>query len=228
MSNLPCFKADDVRGEIGANIDEDIAYRVGRAVALHFGAKSVVIEFDAREASPTFATAASHGARDAGADADLTVLPATVHRPWGTYAMLKQEDGCQVKRISVAPGRKLSLQYHHKRAEHWVVTQGKAMVQLGGEEFETGPGEYRYIPLGEKHRLTNVGDTELVTKGKAIVQIGDEELETGPGEYRYIPLGEKHRLTNVGETELVLIEVQAGSYLGEDDIVRVEDIYGRE
>jgi len=122
----------------------------------------------------------------AGADADLTELPATVHRPWGTYATLKQEDGYQVKRITVAPGQKLSLQYHHKRAEHWVVTQGKAIVQVGGEEFETGPGEYRYIPLGEKHRLTNVGDTELV-----------------------------------------LIEVQVGSYLGEDDIVRVEDIYGR-
>ena len=122
----------------------------------------------------------------ASADADLTELPATVHRPWGTYATLKQEDGYQVKYITVAPGQKLSLQYHHKRAEHWVVTQGQAIVQVGEEEFETGPGEYRYIPLGEKHRLTNTGDSELV-----------------------------------------LVEVQVGSYLGEDDIVRVEDIYGR-
>ncbi|MBL71189.1 MAG: mannose-1-phosphate guanylyltransferase/mannose-6-phosphate isomerase [Rhodobiaceae bacterium] len=120
------------------------------------------------------------------ADAELTELPATVHRPWGTYAKLKQEDGYQVKRITVAPGQELSLQYHHKRAEHWVVTQGKAIVQVGDEEFETGPGEYRYIPMGEKHRLTNIGDGELV-----------------------------------------LVEVQVGSYLGEDDIVRVEDIYGR-
>ena len=120
------------------------------------------------------------------ADAELTELPATVHRPWGTYATLKQEDGYQVKRITVAPGQKLSLQYHHKRAEHWVVTQGQA-----------------------------------------IVQIGSEELKTGPGEYRYIPLGEKHRLTNIGETELVLIEVQVGDYLGDDDIVRLDDIYGR-
>ena len=122
----------------------------------------------------------------ASSDAELTELPATVHRPWGTYATLKQEDGYQVKRITVAPGQKLSLQYHHKRAEHWVVTQGKA-----------------------------------------IVQIGEEELETGPSEYRYIPLGEKHRLTNIGDTELVLVEVQVGSYLGEDDIVRLDDIYGR-
>ncbi|MDB2668339.1 mannose-1-phosphate guanylyltransferase/mannose-6-phosphate isomerase [Alphaproteobacteria bacterium] len=120
------------------------------------------------------------------ADAELIELPATVHRPWGTYATLKQEDGYQVKRITVAPGQKLSLQYHHKRAEHWVVTQGKALVQIGDKEFETSPGEYRYIPIGKKHRLTNIGDTELV-----------------------------------------LLEVQVGSYLGEDDIVRLEDVYGR-
>ena len=120
------------------------------------------------------------------ADAELTEFPATVHLPWGTYTTLKQEDGYQVKRITVAPRQKLSLQYHHKRAEHWVVTQGRA-----------------------------------------IVQIGDEKLETGPGEYRYIPLGEKHRLTNIGDSELVLVEVQVGSYLGEDDIVRLDDFYGR-
>ncbi len=121
------------------------------------------------------------------AESELTELPAIVHRPWGTYATLKQEEGYQIKRITVAPGQKLSLQYHHKRAEHWVVTQGQAMVQIGEEEFETGPGEYRYIPLGEKHRLANVG-----------------------------------------ETELVLVEVQVGSYLGEDDIVRLDDVYGRD
>ena len=122
----------------------------------------------------------------ADADSSLTELPATVHRPWGTYATLRREDGYQVKRITVAPAQKLSLQFHHKRAEHWVVTQGKAIVQIGDEEFETGPGEYRYIPLGEKHRLTNIS-----------------------------------------ENELVLIEVQVGDYLGEDDIVRLDDDYGR-
>ena len=122
----------------------------------------------------------------ASADAELAELPATVHRPWGTYATLKKEDGYQVKRITVAPGQKQSLQYHHKRAEHWVLTQGKAIVQVGDEEYEIGPGEYRYIPLGEKHRLTNIGDTELV-----------------------------------------LVEVQVGEYLGEDDIVRLDDVYGR-
>jgi len=68
VSELTCFKAYDIRGEIGVNINEGIAYRIGRAVAQHFGAKSVVIGFDARETSPAFAAAASRGARDAGAD----------------------------------------------------------------------------------------------------------------------------------------------------------------
>ena len=68
MSDLTCFKAYDIRGEIGVNIDEDVAYRIGRAVAQHFSAKSVVIGFDARETSPAFAVAASQGARDAAAD----------------------------------------------------------------------------------------------------------------------------------------------------------------
>ncbi|GAA4337715.1 mannose-1-phosphate guanylyltransferase/mannose-6-phosphate isomerase [Variovorax defluvii] len=113
-------------------------------------------------------------------------LPAVVHRPWGTYASLKEEDGYKVKRITVKPGEALSLQYHHQRAEHWVVVQGTA-----------------------------------------IVQIGDVEHKTLPGEYRYIPLKEKHRLTNIGQEELVLIEVQCGGYLGEDDIVRLIDTYGR-
>ena len=115
-----------------------------------------------------------------------TQLPAAVHRPWGTYATLKEENGYKVKRITVNPGQSLSLQYHHQRAEHWVVVQGTA-----------------------------------------IVQVGDEKHPTLPGQYRYIPLKEKHRLTNTGHDELVMIEVQCGSYLGEDDIVRLADTYGR-
>ncbi|SEA74032.1 mannose-1-phosphate guanylyltransferase/mannose-6-phosphate isomerase [Variovorax sp. YR216] len=117
---------------------------------------------------------------------ETVTLPAVVHRPWGTYASLKEEDGYKVKRITVKPGESLSLQYHHQRAEHWVVVKGTAMVQ-----------------------------------------IGDVEHKTLPGEYRYIPLKEKHRLTNIGKDELVLIEVQCGGYLGEDDIVRLADTYGR-
>jgi mannose-1-phosphate guanylyltransferase len=115
-----------------------------------------------------------------------TVLPSSVNRPWGTYTTLKEEGGYKVKRITVRPGESLSLQYHHHRAEHWTVVRGHGIVQIGEVEYPTGPGEYRYIPLKEHHRLTNKG-----------------------------------------EEELVLIEVQVGDYLGEDDIVRLQDNYGR-
>jgi mannose-1-phosphate guanylyltransferase len=117
---------------------------------------------------------------------ESTQLPAAVRRPWGTYATLKEEAGYKVKRITVKPGESLSLQYHHHRAEHWVVVQGVGLVQ-----------------------------------------IGDRELRTEPGQYRYIPVKEKHRLSNIGNEELVLVEVQCGAYLGEDDIVRLADVYGR-
>jgi mannose-1-phosphate guanylyltransferase / mannose-6-phosphate isomerase len=113
-------------------------------------------------------------------------LPHTVSRPWGSYTTIKEAEGYKVKRISVLPGQALSLQYHHKRAEHWTVVKGQGIVQIGNVEYPT------YI-----------------------------------GEYHYIPLGERHRLTNNGTEELVLIEVQTGIYLGEDDIVRLQDQYGR-
>ena len=118
-------------------------------------------------------------------------LPSIVHRPWGTYVSLREEipeagDGYKVKRITVKPGQSISLQYHHQRIEHWVVVRGKALVQIGDEQFETLPGQHRVIPRKERHRLTNIG-----------------------------------------QDELVLIEVQCGPYLGEDDIVRLQDVYGR-
>jgi phosphomannomutase len=82
MTELTCFKAYDIRGEIGVNIDEGIAYRIGRAVAQHFGAKSVVIGFDARATSPAFAAAASQGARDAGADVVNIGMAGTEEMYW--------------------------------------------------------------------------------------------------------------------------------------------------
>lgn len=82
MSELTCFKAYDIRGEIGVNIDEDIAYRIGRAAAQHFNAKSVVIGFDARKTSPAFAAAASRGARDAGADVINIGMAGTEEMYW--------------------------------------------------------------------------------------------------------------------------------------------------
>ena len=110
----------------------------------------------------------------------------TCYRPWGHYESLKLHPRFQVKRISVKPGAKLSLQKHFHRSEHWVVVRGTAIV-------------------------TN----------------GDQEIMVTENESTYIPLGTMHRLYNPGSIPLELIEVQSGSYLGEDDIVRVGDEYGR-
>lgn len=109
-----------------------------------------------------------------------------VHRPWGSYDSIDNGHRYQVKRITVKPGASLSLQMHHHRAEHWVVVTGTAVVQVGEEEH-------------------------ILTENQSV----------------YIPIGEKHRLTNPGKVKLELIEVQSGSYLGEDDIVRFEDKFGR-
>lgn len=114
------------------------------------------------------------------------VLHRKVFRPWGSYEGLAQDTGFQVKRIVVKPGASLSLQLHHKRAEHWIMVQGTALVTCGEEQFELRENESTYIPIGVKHRLQN--------------------------------------LTAV---EATLIEIQCGTYLGEDDIVRFEDNYGR-
>ncbi len=109
-----------------------------------------------------------------------------VHRPWGSYETLELKENYQVKRLIVKPEKKLSLQLHHKRAEHWVVVNGIATITLGDKVFELNENESTYIPLGEKHRLEN----------KQAV-------------------------------DLEVIEVQSGKYLGEDDIVRFEDDFGR-
>lgn len=113
-------------------------------------------------------------------------LPPRVYRPWGSYKSLVEEDGYQVKEIIVNPGKRLSLQSHNHRAEHWVIVSGTAIAQRGEEE----------------HLLKE-----------------DESI--------YLPLKCKHRLTNPGDVPLKLIEVQTGSYLGEDDITRYQDDFKR-
>lgn len=110
----------------------------------------------------------------------------TVHRPWGNYRGIDLGDRYQVKRITVKPGERLSLQMHHHRAEHWIVVRGTALVTNGEKSFLLRENESTYIPMGEVHRLENPG-----------------------------------------KIDLELIEVQSGGYLGEDDIVRFEDGYGR-
>ena len=109
-----------------------------------------------------------------------------VHRPWGKFDSVDNGNRYQVKRITVKPGAKLSVQKHNHRAEHWIVVQGTAKVTKGDETFLLSVDESTYIPLGTIHALENPG-----------------------------------------EIDLELIEVQTGGYLGEDDIVRYEDLYGR-
>ncbi|MEC4239193.1 mannose-1-phosphate guanylyltransferase/mannose-6-phosphate isomerase [Pseudomonas sp. DSV-1] len=109
-----------------------------------------------------------------------------VYRPWGVYDSVDNGHRYQVKRITVKPGAKLSVQMHHHRAEHWIVVSGTA-------------------------RVTNGDKTYLVCENEST----------------YIPIGQIHALENPGVIPLELIEVQSGSYLGEDDIVRFEDKYGR-
>ena len=109
-----------------------------------------------------------------------------VFRPWGSYESLMNTDGYQVKHIIVNPGESLSLQMHHRRAEHWTVIKGKGVITCDGKEISLRVNENIFIPLGSKHRLAN-------------------------------PFSES----------VEIIEVQVGDYLGEDDIVRFEDQYGR-
>ncbi|AWN52740.1 mannose-1-phosphate guanylyltransferase/mannose-6-phosphate isomerase [Methylobacterium sp. 17Sr1-1] len=109
-----------------------------------------------------------------------------MYRPWGSYQRIDIGSRFQVKRITVKPGGRLSLQKHHHRAEHWVVVRGTAEVTADG-----------------------------------VVRLVHEN------EAAYLPIGCVHRLANPGKISLELIEVQVGSYTGEDDIIRIEDIYGR-
>lgn len=119
-------------------------------------------------------------------DRPEAVIHREVNRPWGSYDSIDNGSRFQVKRITVKPGAKLSLQKHHHRAEHWIVVQGTAEVTCDDEVFLLAENQSTYIPLGSTHRLAN--------PGKVLLE---------------------------------LIEVQSGSYLGEDDIVRFEDQYGR-
>ncbi|MDD3765508.1 MAG: mannose-1-phosphate guanylyltransferase/mannose-6-phosphate isomerase [Nevskiales bacterium] len=126
-------------------------------------------------------------ARLRAANREEAQIHPTVHRPWGSYETIAVGPRFQVKRIIVKPGRKLSSQMHHHRAEHWIVVCGTAKVSCDGRDLLLGENQSTYIPLGGVHRLENPG-----------------------------------------KVPLELIEVQSGSYLGEDDIVRFDDVYGRQ
>jgi mannose-1-phosphate guanylyltransferase len=117
---------------------------------------------------------------------EMANVHTTAHRPWGTYTVLEENEGYKVKQITVFPGAKLSLQYHHHRSEHWIVVKGVATVTINERTFDLAQNESTYIPKEATHRLAN--------------------------------------RTN---EELILIEAQVGNYLGEDDIVRLQDDYKR-
>ena len=107
-------------------------------------------------------------------------------RPWGLYKILCEEERFKIKRIVITPGKRLSLQYHHHRSEHWIVVRGTALVTIDGRE-------------------------QFVHEGESV----------------FIPKNARHRLENPGKVELEIVEIQGGEYLGEDDIVRLEDDYRR-
>jgi len=110
----------------------------------------------------------------------------TETRPWGRWTVLGEGDGYKVKRLEVNPGHRLSLQFHHRRSEHWIVVSGTAKVVIG-ERIE-------YVKAQES---------------------------------TFVPAGTSHRIENPGPLPLIIIEIQSGPYLGEDDIVRLHDDYGR-
>lgn len=109
-----------------------------------------------------------------------------IFRPWGHYISIIEDITWQVKLLNIKVKEKISLQLHNHRSEHWIVIKGIAKVEID--------------------------ENILILK---------ENQST------YIPMGAKHRLTNLGDSPLILIEVQSGSYIGEDDIIRFVDKYGR-
>lgn len=116
----------------------------------------------------------------------LLEAPITVKRPWGSYTVLENPDFYKTKRIEVRPGKRLSLQYHFKREEHWTFVKGVGKVRVGEKELVVERGSQVYIPLEAVHRVENTGDDTLI-----------------------------------------FIETQVGTYFGEDDIIRIEDDWGR-
>jgi len=90
-------------------------------------------------------------------DSRVTRFHRQVHRPWGSYTVLEDAKGHKIKRVTVKPGQKLSLQLHHHRSEHWVVVSGTAEVELNGETRLLRQGESTFVRSGIRHRLRNPG-----------------------------------------------------------------------
>ncbi len=110
----------------------------------------------------------------------------TEHRSWGSFTVFVDEDNFKTKRLDVLAGKRLSLQSHQYRSEHWIIVKGRAKITIAEDIQNYSPGKYLFVPQKTKHRIENIGN-ELLT----------------------------------------IIEVQTGEYLGEDDIIRYEDDFGR-
>ncbi len=181
---------NSIRGDVIIDAVQDSLIRAESRVVAAVGIKDMVIV----ETPDAVLVAHKDSAQDVKKIVDYLKrhnrseqnLHTRVYRPWGWYESLEVGERFQVKRIMVKPGGKLSLQLHEKRAEHWVVVSG----------------------------------TALVTRNYKIETLTENQST-------YIPIGVKHRLENPGSEPLHLIEVQSGGYLGEDDIVRFDDSYGR-
>ena len=83
-------------------------------------------------------------------------------RPWGNYTVLHTDETCQVKKLVVSPGKRISLQSHKFRSEHWFIVSGQGTVELDGKEIEVGPGDSIDVPIGTKHRISCGGSASLV------------------------------------------------------------------
>lgn len=113
----------------------------------------------------------------APATSRLTEVHPTTYRPWGGYTLILSGEGFQVKRIFVTPGKKLSLQRHHHRSEHWVVVKGFAEVTVGENAQILGENESIHIPVGEPHRLANAGKTTLeLIEVQTGPYLGDDDI----------------------------------------------------
>jgi mannose-1-phosphate guanylyltransferase/mannose-6-phosphate isomerase len=178
-------------GDVALHATANSYVRAGHRLVATLGVNDVVVV----ETPDAVLVAAREHAQDVRALVDAlkrekreeVVQHRRVYRPWGHYEGVDAGSRFQVKRITVKPGARLSLQKHHHRAEHWIVVSGTAEVVRG-----------------------------------------EETILLHENESTYIPVGMQHRLGNPGRIELELIEVQSGGYLGEDDIVRLEDVYGRQ
>ena len=106
---------------------------------------------------------------------DLTRFHKVVHRPWGTYEVLKSAKNYKIKKIVVKPGKRLSLQKHFHRSEHWVVVSGTATVTVGKKRFIVRPNESTYIKAGEIHRLENEGKIPVILIEAQVGEYTDED-----------------------------------------------------